>query len=86
MTCSMRKTHQPSSTQITAHRNLVKGDYAVNMVNDKLHIGQGIWNLILILYYIVIVMYQKTMVKCGRHEPVDVTSNIATFADCSSGL
>ena len=85
MTCSTRKTHQTSSTRITTHQNLVRGDYTVNMVNDELRIGQGIWNLIVILY-IVIVMYQKTMVKCGRHEPTDVTSNIAAFMDCSSGL
>ena len=45
MTCPTRKTHQPPSAWITAHWNLVKGDYAINMVNDKLCIGQGIWNL-----------------------------------------
>jgi len=31
-------------------------------------------------------MYQKTTAKHGRHEHTDVTSNIATFTDCSSCL
>jgi len=30
--------------------------------------------------YIVVVMYQKTLAKYRRHEPADVTSNIATLS------
>ena len=34
-----------SSARITAHRNLVKGDYAIIIIDDELRVGQGIWKL-----------------------------------------
>ena len=39
--------------RITAHRNLVKGDYAVIIINDKLHIGRGILKLSLFNIYLL---------------------------------
>ena len=32
-----------SGARITAHRNLVKGDYAIIIIDDELRVGQGIW-------------------------------------------
>jgi hypothetical protein len=54
------------------------------MVNDELRIGQGISKpshfYLFIEAYIVVVMYQKTTAKNGRHEPADITSNIAALS------
>jgi hypothetical protein len=75
-----------SSARISSLRNLVKGDYAVIMVNDELRIGQGISNpsfsnlYLLTQSNLVVVMYQKTSAKNGRHEPADITSNIAALS------
>jgi len=42
-----------SSACITAHQNLVKGDYAVIIINDELHIGQGILKISLSNIYLL---------------------------------